>query len=164
MRISRLFKRLRRWSSQAFRKRHSPAAFRTCRHAVNSVLTAEGTTSKGTGNISCMVEFCIFYRLSLRTLRTKDVLHSACDRCEKECAERRNDAHRIKQKFSEKSSIRSTFSTKIPHGETLDRTCASVVIRPATNCLTRGTAILFFYGPILYAAWFRSDQSSQDLE
>jgi hypothetical protein len=73
MRISRLFKRLRRWSSQAFRKRHSPAAFRTCRNAYNSALTAEGTTSKGTGNIICEVEFCIFYRLSLRTLRTKDV-------------------------------------------------------------------------------------------
>jgi hypothetical protein len=37
-------------------------------------LTAEGTTSKRTGSISCEVEFCIFYRLSLRTLRTKDVL------------------------------------------------------------------------------------------
>jgi hypothetical protein len=36
-------------------------------------LTAEGATSKGTGSISCEVEFCIFYRLSLRTLRTKDV-------------------------------------------------------------------------------------------
>jgi hypothetical protein len=36
-------------------------------------LTAEGSTSKGTGSISCEVEFCIFYRLSLRTLRTKDV-------------------------------------------------------------------------------------------
>jgi hypothetical protein len=36
-------------------------------------LTAEGTPSKGTGRISCEVEFCIFYRLSLRTLRTKDV-------------------------------------------------------------------------------------------
>jgi hypothetical protein len=46
---------------------------RTCRNAGNSVLTAEGTTSKGTGSISCEVEFCIFYRLSLRTLRTKDV-------------------------------------------------------------------------------------------
>jgi hypothetical protein len=67
-------KRLRRWSSQAFRKRHSPPAFRTCRNAGNSVLTAEGTTSKWTGSISCEVEFCIFYRLSLRTLRTKDVL------------------------------------------------------------------------------------------
>jgi hypothetical protein len=67
-------KRLRRWSSQAFRKRHSPAASRTCRNAGNSVLTAEGTTSKGTGSISCgEVEFCIFYRLNLRTLRTKDV-------------------------------------------------------------------------------------------
>jgi hypothetical protein len=74
MRISRLFKRLRRWSSQAFRERHSPAAFRTCRNAGNSVLTAEGTTSKWTGSISCEVEFCIFYRLSLRTLRTKDVV------------------------------------------------------------------------------------------
>jgi hypothetical protein len=73
MRISRLCKRLRRWSSQAFRKRHSPAAFRTCRKAGNSVLIVEGTTSKGTGTISCEVEFCIFYRLSLRTLRTKDV-------------------------------------------------------------------------------------------
>jgi hypothetical protein len=65
--------RVRRWSSQAFRKKHSPAAFRTCRNAGNSALTAEGTTSKGTGSISCEVEFCIFYRLSLRTLRTKDV-------------------------------------------------------------------------------------------
>jgi hypothetical protein len=73
MRIS-LFKQLRRWSSQAFRKRHSPAAFSTCRNAGNSVLTAEGITSKGTGSISCEVEFCIFYRLSLRTSRTKDVL------------------------------------------------------------------------------------------
>jgi hypothetical protein len=36
-------------------------------------LTAEGTTSKGTGSISCEVEFCIFYRLSLGTLRTNDV-------------------------------------------------------------------------------------------
>jgi hypothetical protein len=36
-------------------------------------LTAEGTTSKGTGNVSCKVEFCVFYRLSLRNLRTKDV-------------------------------------------------------------------------------------------
>jgi hypothetical protein len=36
-------------------------------------LTAERTTSKGTGSISCEVEFCIFYRLSLRTLRTKDI-------------------------------------------------------------------------------------------
>jgi hypothetical protein len=64
MRISRLFKRLRRWSSQAFRNRRSPAAFGTCRNAGNSVLTAEGTASKGTGSISCEVEFCIFYRLS----------------------------------------------------------------------------------------------------
>jgi hypothetical protein len=39
-------------------------------------VTAEGTTSKGTGSISCDVEFCIFYRLSLRTLRTKDVVHN----------------------------------------------------------------------------------------
>jgi hypothetical protein len=54
--------------------RHSErAAFRTCRNAGDSVLTAEGTTSKGTGSISCEVEFCVFYRLSLRTLRTKDV-------------------------------------------------------------------------------------------
>jgi hypothetical protein len=37
-------------------------------------LTAEGTTSKGTGSISCEVEFCIFYRISLGTLRTKDVV------------------------------------------------------------------------------------------
>jgi hypothetical protein len=66
-------KRLRRWSPQAFRKRHSPAAFRTCRNAGNSVITVEGTTSKGTGSISCEAEFCIFYRLSLRTLWTKDV-------------------------------------------------------------------------------------------
>jgi hypothetical protein len=46
---------------------------RTCRNAGNSIMTAEGTTSKGTGSIICVVEFCIFYRLSLRTLRTKDV-------------------------------------------------------------------------------------------
>jgi hypothetical protein len=39
-------------------------------------LTAEGTTWKGTGSISCEVEFCIFYRLSLRTLRTKDVIRA----------------------------------------------------------------------------------------
>jgi hypothetical protein len=62
-----------RWSSQAFWKRHSPAAFRTYRNAGNSVLTVEGTTLRGTGSISCEDEFCIFYRLSLRTLRTKDV-------------------------------------------------------------------------------------------
>jgi len=66
-RISRLFKRLRRWRSQTFRKRHSPTAFRTCRNAGKSVLTAEGTISKGTGSISCEVEFCILHRLSLRT-------------------------------------------------------------------------------------------------
>jgi hypothetical protein len=71
MRISRLFKWLWRRSSQAFQNRHSPAASRTCRNAGNSVLTAEGTTSKGTG--SCKVEFCIFYRLTLRTFWTKDV-------------------------------------------------------------------------------------------
>jgi hypothetical protein len=41
-------------------KRHSPAAFRTCRNAGNSVLTAEGTTLKGTGSINCKVEICIF--------------------------------------------------------------------------------------------------------
>jgi hypothetical protein len=39
-------------------------------------LTAQGTTSKGTGSISCEVEFCIFYRVSLRTLRTKDVVQN----------------------------------------------------------------------------------------
>jgi hypothetical protein len=38
-------------------------------------LTAEGTTSKGTGSISFEVEFCIFYRLSLRTLQTKVILY-----------------------------------------------------------------------------------------
>jgi hypothetical protein len=80
MRISRLFKRLRRLSSQKFRKRHSPAAFRTCRNAGNSVLTAEETTSKWTGSISCEAEFCIFYRLSLWTLRTKDVFAMLCIR------------------------------------------------------------------------------------
>jgi hypothetical protein len=78
MRISRLFKRLRRWSSHAFRNGHSPTAFRTCRNAGNSVLTAEGLTSKGTGSIRCEVGFCIFYRLSLRTLWTKDVVMPAC--------------------------------------------------------------------------------------
>jgi hypothetical protein len=40
-------------------------------------LTGEGTTSKGTGSISCEVEFSIFYRLSLRTLRTKDIYTAA---------------------------------------------------------------------------------------
>jgi hypothetical protein len=45
-------------------KRHSPAAFRTRRNAGNSVLTVKGTTSMGTGSISCKAEFCIFYRLS----------------------------------------------------------------------------------------------------
>jgi hypothetical protein len=35
-------------------------AFRTCRNAGNSVLTAEGTTSKRTGSISCEVEFVFF--------------------------------------------------------------------------------------------------------
>jgi hypothetical protein len=40
-------------------------------------LAAEGTTSKGTGSISCEVEFRIFYGLSLRTLQTKDV-HPFC--------------------------------------------------------------------------------------
>jgi hypothetical protein len=64
MRISRLFKRLRRWSSQAIRKRDSPSAFRTSTNAGNSVLTAEGTISKGTGSISCEVEFCTFYTQS----------------------------------------------------------------------------------------------------
>jgi hypothetical protein len=38
-------------------------------------LTAEGPTSRGTGSISYEVEFCIFYRLSLRTSRTKDVYY-----------------------------------------------------------------------------------------
>jgi hypothetical protein len=63
MKISRLFIRLRRWSSQEFRKRHSPAAFRTCINAGSSVLTAEGNTSKGTGSVSCEVEFRIFSAL-----------------------------------------------------------------------------------------------------
>jgi hypothetical protein len=52
--------RVRRWSSQEFRKRHSPAAFRNCRNAGNSVLTAEGKTSKGTGSISSEIEFVFF--------------------------------------------------------------------------------------------------------
>jgi hypothetical protein len=65
-------------------KEHAPAAFRTCRNAGNSVLTGEGTTLRGTGSISCEVEFCIFYRLCLKTLQTKDVnvvsssLHFTC--------------------------------------------------------------------------------------
>jgi hypothetical protein len=71
MGISRLFKRLRRRSSQAFRKRHSPAAFRTYRNADNSVLTAEGTTSKGTGRISCEVEFCIFLQTQTQNFTDK---------------------------------------------------------------------------------------------
>jgi hypothetical protein len=32
-----------------------------------------GNYFEGEGSIFCEVEFCIFYRLSLRTLRTKDV-------------------------------------------------------------------------------------------
>jgi hypothetical protein len=36
------------------------AAFRTCRNIGNSVLAVKGTTSKGTGSISCKFEFCIF--------------------------------------------------------------------------------------------------------
>ena len=71
MRILRIFKWLRRWSSQAFRKRHSPAAFRTCRNAGNSVLTAEETTSKGTGSISCEVEFCIFLQTQSQNFTDK---------------------------------------------------------------------------------------------
>jgi hypothetical protein len=35
-------------------------AFRTCRNAGNSVLTAEGTTSKGTGSISLRLNFVFF--------------------------------------------------------------------------------------------------------
>ena len=62
------FRAAARWSSQAFRKRHSPAACRTCRNASNSVLTAEGTTSKETGSISCEAEFCIFYTDSVSEL------------------------------------------------------------------------------------------------
>jgi hypothetical protein len=81
MRISMLFTRLRQWSSQAFRKRYSPAAFRTCRNAGNCALTVEGTTSKGKESISCEVEFCMFYRLSLRTLRTKDVFEVPGKKC-----------------------------------------------------------------------------------
>jgi hypothetical protein len=49
--------------------------FQDFRNAGNSVLTAEGTTWEGTGSIICEVEFCIFYRLSLRTLRTRDVFY-----------------------------------------------------------------------------------------
>jgi hypothetical protein len=71
--MSRLFKLLRRWSSRAFRKRLPSADFRTFRNTGNRALTVEATTSKGTGSISCEVEFCIFYRLSLKLLRTKDV-------------------------------------------------------------------------------------------
>jgi hypothetical protein len=42
-------------------------------------LTAEGTISKGTRSISCEFIFCIFYRLSLKTLRTKDVARLIMD-------------------------------------------------------------------------------------
>ena len=76
MRISRLFKRLRRWRSQAFRKRHSPAAFRTCRNAGNSVLTAEGTTSKGTGSISCEFEFLYFLQTQSRDFTDKGCINN----------------------------------------------------------------------------------------
>jgi len=78
MRISGLLKWLRRWSSQAFRKRHSPAAFRTCRNTGNIVLTAEGTTWQGTGSISCEVEFCIFFTDSVSELygqRMYNIVH-----------------------------------------------------------------------------------------
>jgi hypothetical protein len=37
-------------------------------------LTVDGSASKGTGSIRCEVEFCIFYRLSFRTLRTNVVV------------------------------------------------------------------------------------------
>ena len=72
-------KRMATWEYQGYSSgcndgahRHSPAAFRTSRNTGNSVLKVEGTTSNGTGSISCEVEFCIFRRLSLRTLWTKD--------------------------------------------------------------------------------------------
>jgi hypothetical protein len=45
---------------EAFRKRHSPAAFRTCRNAGNSVLTAEGTTSKGQEALVVRLNFVLF--------------------------------------------------------------------------------------------------------
>ena len=54
------------------------SCFRDYRNAGNSVLIAEGTTLKGTGIISCEVEFCISYRLSLRTLWTKDATMQKC--------------------------------------------------------------------------------------
>jgi len=59
------------------------SCFQDCRNAGNSVLTAEGTTSKETGSISCEVEFCIFYRLCLRTLWTKDVITVCLEICMK---------------------------------------------------------------------------------
>jgi hypothetical protein len=64
-----------RWGSQAIRKRHSPAAFRTCRNAGNSVLTAEGTTSKGKGSISCKVEFCIFLQTQSQNFTDKGCIN-----------------------------------------------------------------------------------------
>ena len=49
------------------------SCFRDLQKCWQQCTTAEGTTSKGTGSINCEVDFCIFYRPSLRTLRTKDV-------------------------------------------------------------------------------------------
>jgi hypothetical protein len=128
-RISRLFKRLRRWSSKAFRKRHSPAAFRTCRNAGNSALTAEGTPSKGTGSISCEVEFCIFYRLSLRTLRTKDVyLHRSYVYCRYSCQilmKLEFSRHINKHPNTEFHEIPSSGSPVFPCGRTDGQTSGS---------------------------------------
>jgi hypothetical protein len=45
-----------------------------------------------------------------------------------------------------------------------ERTCESVEIRSATNCLNRGTAILLLCETILYIQWFRSVQLCRDLE
>jgi hypothetical protein len=60
MRISRLFKGLRRWSSQAFRKRHSPAAFRTCTNAGNSVLTVRELLRRGQEALFVRLSFVFF--------------------------------------------------------------------------------------------------------
>jgi hypothetical protein len=110
MRISRLFKRLRRWSSQAFRKRHSPAAFRTCINAGNSVLTAEGPTSQGTGSISCEVEFCIFYRLILRTLQTKDVFVISITRYAYFSSPTQTDPHEAYKRNNNESCERNSLN------------------------------------------------------
>jgi hypothetical protein len=88
-------------------------------------LTQEGTTSKGTGSFSCEVEFCIFYRLSLRTLRTKDVakqlwnsetilLHTFMHIPWVQKSVRTTVGCKIQHKIQNKSAIQSIMKLKVP--------------------------------------------------